>query len=331
MARVQTRLDQATREVATGRHHDIGLALGASTARTIDARQQLGDIDAIIATNGLAVDRLAVTQSALAAMVEIADGFFTTLVSASRSGVDRATLVEDARARLGALTGLANATGNGAHVFAAANADAAPLADYLVEPMPASRSAVMGAFSTAFGFPSDDAQVSSIEPAQLQAFLEGPFASLFQGPDWQSLFSSASDDAVVLRISRNETIALDVSTNSPGIRRLMSALVAVVDLGTRNLDAEAFQAFAASVAESASAASGELIRDQAAVGAVQDRLAHASERMTAERGLLQAAIGRLESVDQAEASTRLNLLSTQLELSYALTARLQKLSLLDYL
>ncbi|MGE0233169.1 MAG: flagellin [Flavobacteriaceae bacterium] len=39
----------------------------------------------------------------------------------------------------------------------------------------------------------------------------------------------------------------------------------------------------------------------------------------------------MEGVDQVEASSRLNSLTTQLQVSYAVTARMFKLSLLDYL
>jgi flagellar hook-associated protein 3 FlgL len=42
-------------------------------------------------------------------------------------------------------------------------------------------------------------------------------------------------------------------------------------------------------------------------------------------------IGKLEGVDPYEASTRLSQLMTQVETAYAMTARVQKLSLLNYL
>ena len=42
-------------------------------------------------------------------------------------------------------------------------------------------------------------------------------------------------------------------------------------------------------------------------------------------------INLLEAVDPAEASTRISLLLTQIETAYSLTARIQRLSLLNYL
>ena len=47
--------------------------------------------------------------------------------------------------------------------------------------------------------------------------------------------------------------------------------------------------------------------------------------------IIATHIGALEAVDPYEASTRVSTLMTQIETSYALTARIQRLSLLNYL
>ena len=58
----------------------------------------------------------------------------------------------------------------------------------------------------------------------------------------------------------------------------------------------------------------------------------ANDRMSAQKDVIDDADrNALESVDPYEASTRVNTLLTQIETSYALTARIQQLSLLDYL
>ena len=47
--------------------------------------------------------------------------------------------------------------------------------------------------------------------------------------------------------------------------------------------------------------------------------------------VLEKHIGGLEGIDPYEASTRISNLLTQIETSYALTARIQQLSLIDYI
>jgi flagellar hook-associated protein 3 FlgL len=70
---------------------------------------------------------------------------------------------------------------------------------------------------------------------------------------------------------------------------------------------------------------------QAKLGMVQGRVTKANERMSLQIDILSAHIGTLEGVDPYEASTRVTALTTQVETAYALTARLQQLSLLNYL
>ncbi len=49
------------------------------------------------------------------------------------------------------------------------------------------------------------------------------------------------------------------------------------------------------------------------------------------RAATTEAIGAMESVDPYEAATRVNILMTQLESSYAVTGRISRMSLLNYI
>jgi flagellar hook-associated protein 3 FlgL len=59
-------------------------------------------------------------------------------------------------------------------------------------------------------------------------------------------------------------------------------------------------------------------------------VATATERMTAEKDIVSQGITSLEGVDPVEAKVRFDTLSTQLEMSYALTNRILNLSILNY-
>lgn len=134
-----------------------------------------------------------------------------------------------------------------------------------------------------------------------------------------------------LRIGPQESAAYSVSANDAGVRSLYSALVAVIDAGASNLSSDAFGALAGLVAGGASTAAAQLTHSQASLGEMQNRVKSANNRMEIQRNVLEKVVGGLESVDPVEASTRLNSLTTQLQVSYAVTARMFKLSLLDYL
>ncbi len=331
LLRTQQSFDQTTREVASGRHHDVGLVLGSSTSRAINARQMVSDIDSILDSNTLTNSRLSTAQSALSAAVEIANDFFETVVSIRQSGADRGLMVADARNMLGTMSTLLSATSNGAYVFGGANAGKPPFADYVNDPAQTARTAVTGAFTAEFGFGPDDPQAGQITAAQMQGYLGGSYAALFEDPAWGTSFSSASDGGIELRIAPHEVATSSFNANDKGIRMLVSTLVAAVDAGASQLDAETFDVFASTLAQNVSAAASEITRMQSRIGLLQERVTEASERMSLGRGMFERTIGSLENVDIGQASVRLNELATQLDTSYAVTARVQRLSILNYL
>lgn len=330
-SRTQSQLGETSYEVTSGRHYDVGIALGSETSRTIDARLIKEDMDSIKSMNAVAGQKLSTMQASMSGMLDLARNLFDEATRATQSDADRELFVASARSMLSTLTSLLSATSNGTYVFSGANSLSAPVADYLSIPPPVSRSAVIGAFAAEFGFAPDDAAVGGITPNQVNSYWSGAYGTLFEAPGWQSTFSSARDDPTELRIGPQEHAAVAVTANDTGIRRLYSALVAVVDSGAGGMNADSFRTLAGLVAEGAGAAAGGITRAQAALGELQGRIKGANDRMETQRNVLEKVIGGLEGVDQVEASSRLNSLTTQLQVSYAVTARMFKLSLLDYL
>jgi flagellar hook-associated protein 3 FlgL len=64
---------------------------------------------------------------------------------------------------------------------------------------------------------------------------------------------------------------------------------------------------------------------------VQQRITNATAKLKAQQDILNNQIVGMEKVDPTEASVRVNTLQTQIQTALALTSRLQKISLLDYL
>jgi len=70
---------------------------------------------------------------------------------------------------------------------------------------------------------------------------------------------------------------------------------------------------------------------RAQTGIVQKRVSDASDRMKMQVDVFKRHILDLEGVDPYEAANRVNDLVTHIQTSYALTARIQQLSLLNFL
>ena len=103
------------------------------------------------------------------------------------------------------------------------------------------------------------------------------------------------------------------------------------DLGTQNLNQAAFQ----TVVDKATLVIGDAINDLAGFGArmgtAQERTTNATSRLKVQDDLITNQVTAMEKVDPTEASVRVTSLQNQLEMSLALTSRIQKLSILNYL
>lgn len=327
---LQQKIAEGQTEMNTGRYADVGVSIGHRTGDSVSLRQQYAGLETIITTNSVVSTRLDSSQAALKALGDAAQNFVGSL-NATRNAENGAKIVHDeAQANLAAFINTMNTSVTGAYIFAGTNADVKPIQGYSSSPPSASSQAVTDAFQAAFGFPPTDPQAQAITPQDMTAFLDGPFAALFDDPAWSANWSSASDQNIRSRISTNELIETSANANDPSIRKLASAytmMAALVD----NLSQATFQA----VTDKATVLIGEatpgIISVQAKLGNSQQRVASANDRMQLQMNIMTTGIGKLEKVDPYEASLRVSNLLQQLNTSYALTARIQQLSILNYL
>jgi flagellar hook-associated protein 3 FlgL len=331
LMKLQTKLADAQKEVTTGRLADVGLSLGFKAGQAVSLRQEHARLQSITETNGLVSSRLDASQAALKAVVENAQSFQSQLLAARNSSTGPQVIQGQARAALSAFADMLNTTFNGASLFAGINADVKPIADYNQQPPAANAQAVASAFATAFGVSQADPAVSSISAANMQAFLDGPFAGLFDPAAWSGAWSAAADQNVRSRISTSELIETSVNANDAAFRKLASAYTMLADLGTDKLNQNAYQAVVDTAVRTVSEAVQGITELQAGLGTVQERAKNANDRMSIQIDILTNHIGVLEGVDPYEASNRVAGLLTQVETAYAMTARIHKLSLLNYL
>jgi flagellar hook-associated protein 3 FlgL len=327
---MQKKLAAAQKEVTTGRLADVGATLGYKTGRTVSLRYEYGRLDTMIDTNGLTSTRLEATQSALNAIVKDAQSLVGQLIGARNNDGGRAGLETQARTSLSAFTDLLNTTVSDTYIFAGINSDVKPLTDYFGTPTPANRQAVADAFFATFGVSPSDPAVANISGEDMQSFLDTTFANLFEEPAWGA-WSAASGENVRSRISTSELIDTSTNTNEEAIRKLARAYAMVSDLGVGQLSQGAYEA----VVDSAARLAGEAIQGigslQGSLSTAQEGITNANARMSLQKDILAKHIGALEGVDPAEASTRVAALTTQIETSYAITARIHQLSLLNWL
>lgn len=330
LSRLQTDLNKASVEVASSHHADVGLSLGNQSARALALRLDYSSLDVYINSNGEVAARLQQTQAALQSISSSASAFLANLVSTTNSPSSATQLTTNARSTLGALIDVANATGGGQSLFGGINVGQLPLAEYSGAPKLALDTAFANAFGLPMPDPQADAAVASIDPAAMADFLDNEFAALFSDPAWTDSWSSASDTNLQSSIAPSEQIETSANANEPAMRKLAMAYSMVAELGAEKLSPATLDVIVAKSREVLGSAISDLTGMQGRLGLAEERISSATKRLTNEKDVVSNGITSLEGVDPVEAKVRFDTLSTQIEMSYAMTTRILSLSILKY-
>lgn len=329
--RVRRDLERSNLELASGRHADMGLALGGRSHVLVSARAQESLLRGLQDNGAISAGRLRVIQQSLEGAVTGAQDFMDALVPLKSGQGSPVQAAVHAKAALEDFFGMMNATAEGSHVFGGRNITRAPLAQYFSDPPPPSRQSVENAFQARFGFAISDPAAASISAADMRDFLDNDFAALFSPAQWKANWSSATDNAVTTLISLSEIAPVTASANNPAVRKLAMAYVMTAGLGIETLNGAARKVVADEAFQLTAEAVTGLDGMRGEIGVRQERLKRAGDRLEIQRGLVRKEIAGMEQIDPHEAAASVNALSVQLQTSYAITGRLQKLSLLNYL
>lgn len=327
IADVQKRLADAQAEAASGRHSDVGLALGGRTGAVLALRVQLAASDQSDKDMKQTALKAETVQNTLSTITTLADRFRSTLTGARGADNGRSLSATFARSALDTLYDSLSITQDGQYLFSGLASDTPPLTPYNDGP----RQAAVDTFQAAFGFPPDDPSAASLTTSQISTFLDGPFDALFTDPGWSDTWSMAADDTPVQRLPSGEGLGLATTANAPFARTIAKAFATMELLGRSTVNGSAFTAAADKALMLVSEAQVKIGSEQARIGIGQARLKEVQDGVDRSKAGISKAIAALENIDPYEAATRVNLLMTQLEGSYALTSRINKMSLLSYL
>ncbi|TPK80103.1 flagellar hook-associated family protein [Mesorhizobium sp. B2-4-12] len=328
--RMQADLVKATKESSTGKVADVGLALGGRTAQSVTFSRDLDRLNVIIDSNGLVAARLSSTQTSLGQLSGVAQTFLSSLTTASSGDNSDSLTQSTGQTTIQQLASILNTSVNGEYLFAGTNTDVKPINDFTAAGSPA-KAAFDASFVAKFGFTPDDPAAATITAAQMDDFITNDVTPQFLGAGWQANMSNATDQQIVSRIALNETTATSTSANSDGVKKLAMAAAMVSSLMSTNISQAAKDTIITRSQSLVGEALSGIGQVQSETGIVQKRVSDASDRMKTQVDLFERHILDLEAVDPAEAATRVADLTQHIETSFALTARLQQLSLLNYL
>ncbi|OCW56179.1 flagellar hook-associated family protein [Hoeflea olei] len=332
VARAQKEIDKLNKEIVTGRYADIGLALGAKTSNSVSLNHDVSRLKTIQDANALSTQRLSASQSALELMSDSAQQMMEAFITANGSDDSNNLLIarRDIESSLGSFTVAINTSSNGEYLFAGINTGVKPVEEYLAAGS-TPKAFFDATFSAHFGFAQDDPAAAGITVAQMDDFITNVLEPSFMGPDWNTNWSSASDTNMTSRILSNEVVESSVNANEKGMRYFALAAVIGIELLGSPVSSEVRNSINAKAIEYAGQAVTGIDNQRSNLGVAEHRLAKAKVSLESQVKIIKLHLGDIEGVDAYEASTRMDTLVDQVELSYTLTARIQQLNLTNYL
>jgi len=347
--KAQLEMTNLNTELTTGKHADLGVTLGANTARSLDLNRDVDRLSSLVSVNSIATQRLKSSPAALDGMAKAAQEIQKVLVpNTSSAAPTLATVAKTISNAFNTFTGFANTAVSGEFLFSGINTDVKPIDDYFAEgstlkaAYEVELNAFMAAQTPAVG---NIADLSKDQAAAFMTRIEGvfngttpvtnpPHSDLTAGQNydfWTTYGSKASDTNMTSRISQNEVVETSTNSNSQGMRYFaMTAMTAMTFLDDKVPSDVRELVATRSVTNIGTVISG-LNQQQSQLGLSESRVSKANDSLAAQKKIIETHLLDIEGIDTYEVKTRLDLLQQQIEIAYSLTSRLQKMSLVNYL
>ena len=313
-AHLRAQVQRTANEVATGRQGDLGQALRGDFSPLLAVDASLARLKSFAGNTAEVAFQTAAQQSALAGLFGLAVDLGTSLLRSK----DMATAAQvslfaaDARGRLASAVGLMNAEAGGRAIFAGTATGTLPLG-------PAE--AMLAAMETAAAGTTNASQVADA------------VATWFSDPAGYAAFYQGGGPLAPSPIASGETVDLATTALDPAIRDTLHgfALAALLDRGVLGGNHEERADLAQRAGAMLQGSQDSRVDLAARIGMAEARIEAAAVRNSAEETALGILRSETGAADPYEAATRLEELRGQLESLYLVTARVSRLSLVDYL
>ena len=337
-SRLADQISDASREVTTGLKAQPFDALGHKSADAIAIRMQIQRNDGFIASNTLLDGRFLAVETSLGsirtAAQDVLDQSFVALTSTGSK-----SLAEIARSAIDTLIERSAVSDSSGFLMSGTRSDVSPLQGW-TEVNPDTGLSPAGIVEDVLSGPMNSlADVQSKIAALKAVFSDSDStnpsrnfeASFYNGSPTRDA-SGQVNPPLTVRVSTTETMAQPVQANATAMRDLMRglAMVSAVDAGQIS-DPDARSAWIDEARNAIANGISGTTELETNTGVLRSRLSTITETQQSRGTLLAKEQLLLEGTDQYDAATRLTQLQTQLKSSYAVTARLSRLSFLNYL
>lgn len=326
-------MDQKQTELSTGLKSDVYKSLGISAAQALDLRASLSRDEAQISANKLLTSRMETMTQTLGSIRGVVQDALDLGVANKTAPLGTVSgLQKAAETALNALISQANGGHAGVPLFAGTDIPAQTLQGW-GKTNANTGLAPAEVLSSIIGTGLTDAADATAKIAALDAV----FSDSAVVPGWnfeETFYNGSGTGAPRQSATIGEQTVLDygVQANDPAFRKVIQGLAMLASTDPAQIaDPEAYATWVGKAVDLLSAGNGDLLDTETGLGAQVGQVEDANTRMQDRMDLYKSRILDLEGVDSYEAATRISLLETQIQASYAVTARLSQLSFLNYM
>jgi flagellar hook-associated protein 3 FlgL len=313
---LRARLERSGAELASGRKSDLFAASGRDPARLIAIERGQTAASARIESLALAESRITAVQTALGRIEEAAGAIGTPLLAAvgREDALATRALAKEAKTAFSDVVSRLNTRVGGRALFAGAAVDRDALA-------PAE------SMLTALGSEAAVATDTGDLIARFDAWFDAA-GGAFETTAWLG-----EGPAPTVRLEDDVTADLAPSADAAEFREVLKALAlaAVVSDPSYAGPPEAVEEVLETAALRAVGAIESVVRLRADVGITEARIEEAAVAAQARRSALDAAWNDAVARDPYEAASEFQALEVQVQTAYAVTARMSRLTLSDFL
>lgn len=317
IANQDAQLAKAQNEVATGLRQDVYADTGFRAAQSLDLRNRMDRTEQYKTSNNLLNGKLDIVSKQIASIRNAGTEFMTLLVSIGSSSQGLDTLASQAKSTLNAVNSMINTTYAGEYLFSGTGSNQ-------------SSQALGVADFPSFNFTSATS-LADIDTAlaDLDAFfgLNGATPAA-NGYAAQQGYSGAVQNA---NLDESITIDYGITGKDEAFALLYKGLTMYANADATQLGDDVYKKWIDTAISTINSAVSMFERHESVLGNQQALIKETVERQENLKTVYNNRIADIEGVDSYEAALRLENLTTQLETSYAVTSRMQGLTLLNYL
>ena len=311
---IKTDIQRINQELATGQAADLTKHLGGSYAELTGLERNMRLLDGYAVNIAEAQQLTDVMQTRLEQISTVALDFagdlFTSLSSGSVSTQD--AVENEARLHFTTLVETLNSQSAGRFLFSG---------DATNSPALAEAEDILTALTTAL--------TGATTRADIEARIDQWFADPL-GFD-AIAYSGGTAPLGAFQMSETTRVSVDIRANAQPIKDMLASYAKVMASGTGSLDLTDQKALREAAATGLMTAQEDLIGMQAKLGLAQEQIEQWSIRTKTARTALYYAKGALIAVDPYERATELEAAQFQRESLYTITARLSRLSLVNFI